>query len=33
MRLKHVKGANEIIEKGKSYIKEPTSYIGKIPTL
>ncbi len=28
MRLKHVKGANEIIEKGKYYIKEPTSYIG-----
>lgn len=29
MRLKHVKGANEIIEKGKYYVEEATNYIGK----
>lgn len=29
MRLKHVKGANEIIEQGTYYIKDPTSYKGK----
>lgn len=29
MRLKHVKGANEIIEKGKYYVKDATNYIGK----
>ena len=29
MRLKHVKGANEIIEKGKYYVEDATNYIGK----
>ncbi len=29
LRLKHVSGANEIIEKGKYYIEEPTNYRGK----
>ncbi len=29
MRLKHVKGANEIIEKGKYYVEDATNYMGK----
>ena len=29
MRLKHVKGAKEIIEKGKYYVEDATNYIGK----
>ena len=29
MRLKNVKGANEIIEKGTYYVKEPSIYKGK----
>ena len=28
MRLKHVKGAKEIIEKGKYYVEDATNYIG-----
>ncbi len=28
MRLKHVKGANEIIEKGKYYVEDATNHIG-----
>ncbi len=33
MRLKHVKGANEIIEKGKYYVKDATDYIGNWGTM